>query len=127
MIFRAARHTDNLEQIKVFYCSLLGLEVLGSFEDHEGYDGVFLGKKGQDWHLEFTTSDVKAEHHFDAEDILVFYPQSREEYDDVLKNIKEHNIPVIQAKNPYWNQNGIMIQDPDGHNLIISHLKISNK
>lgn len=45
MIFRNARHTKNLKSIIQFYTSVLELEVLGSFENHNGYDGVFIGKE----------------------------------------------------------------------------------
>jgi hypothetical protein len=37
------------------YCAGLGLRVLGSFEDHEGFDGIMLGRAGMPYHLEFTT------------------------------------------------------------------------
>jgi hypothetical protein len=45
MTFRFARHTNNLEQLKSFYIYILGLELLGGFENHNGYDGVFIGKQ----------------------------------------------------------------------------------
>ncbi len=32
----------------------------------------------------------------------------------------------MKSKNPYWNRNGIMIQDPDGYNVVISNLKIKS-
>src|SRR5215467_10413241 len=52
--FRVARPTDNLPEIVRFYRDGLGLEVLTSFENHEGFDGVMLGHKGFPYHLEFT-------------------------------------------------------------------------
>lgn len=58
MTFRFARHTNNLEQLKTFYIDVLGLELLGSFENHNGYDGIFLGNQNENWHLEFTKSDA---------------------------------------------------------------------
>ena len=42
MTFRFARHTNDLEQIKSFYIAILGFELLGTFENHNGYDGVFI-------------------------------------------------------------------------------------
>lgn len=124
MEFRSARHTDNLKQIEEFYTKIIGLKVLFSFENHNEYSGVFLGKQGLNWHLEFTTSNDKAEHQFDVEDILVFYPTEKAEYDKIVKQIKAHNIEIIKSKNPFWNDNGIMIQDPDGFRVIVSHLRI---
>lgn len=65
MIFRNARHTNQLESLVDFYSKIIGLEVLGRFENHSGYDGVFLGYLSADWHLEFTQSSEQVEHAFD--------------------------------------------------------------
>ncbi|BBI65852.1 hypothetical protein PKHYL_00430 [Psychrobacter sp. KH172YL61] len=43
MKFRYARHTNNLGTLIDFYQNIIGLEKLGGFKDHNGYDGVFLG------------------------------------------------------------------------------------
>lgn len=43
--FRIARPTDQLEKIVEFYRDGLGLKVVGSFDRHDGYDGVMLGLK----------------------------------------------------------------------------------
>jgi len=51
---RVARPTDHLEEIVRFYTDGLGLSRLGSFEDHDGFDGVMLGVPGAAYHLEFT-------------------------------------------------------------------------
>ena len=40
---RVARPTDRLEDVVRFYTIGLGLHVLGSFENHEGFDGVMVG------------------------------------------------------------------------------------
>ena len=37
---RVARPTDNLEVISKMYSEGLGFDVIGSFKDHEGFDGV---------------------------------------------------------------------------------------
>ena len=51
MHFRYARHSNNLAALTGFYTQILNFEVLGNFENHEAYDGVFLGKKDLDCHL----------------------------------------------------------------------------
>lgn len=124
MTFRFARHTNNLEQLKSFYIDILGLELLGSFENHEGYDGVFIGKLNENWHLEFTKSDEIVTFNFGEEDILVFYPNTKLEFELIHDRIESHSIKFIDSKNPYWNENGKMILDPDGYRIVISHLKI---
>lgn len=124
MTFRYARHTNDLENIKHFYTSVLGFKVLGNFENHDDYEGLFLGKSNLDWHLEFTKSSEIVKFNYNEDDILVFYPTTKKEYDVLLENIQAQNISYIKAKNPYWNQNGKMIVDPDGYRIVISNLKI---
>ena len=76
MKFRVARHTSKIDTIINFYHSILGFDILGSFENHDGYDGVFLGLKDENWHLEFTISETSPNHHPDEDDLLVFYANS---------------------------------------------------
>ena len=123
MKLRFARHTNNLEKIKSFYINILGFEILGSFENHNNYDGIFIGKPKLDWHLEFTKSNETVNFNFSEEDYLVFYSENKLEYNRILEKISKNNIEFITSKNPYWNENGKMILDPDGFGIIISNLK----
>jgi catechol 2,3-dioxygenase-like lactoylglutathione lyase family enzyme len=124
MTLRFARHTNNLEQLKSFYTKVLGLEIIGGFENHNGYDGVFIGKDNENWHLEFTQCDSKTNLIFDDDDILVFYPNTKIEYEMIHERLKNNSVSILEAKNPYWNENGIMFLDPDGYGIVISHLKM---
>ena len=124
MNFRVARHTNNLEEIKFFYISVLGFELLGNFENHHSYDGIFIGKPNLDWHLEFTKSNEIVEFNFNEDDIYVFYPKTISEYNKLIESVLKNNVSFIEAKNPYWNENGKMILDPDGFRIIITNLKI---
>lgn len=126
MKFRYARHTNNLQEITDFYTAVLNFKVLGSFENHDGYDGVFLGKEGLDWHLEFTSDNSEATHHFNEDDALVFYPTSREEYSNLLANFKAKKVNQFEPKNSYWKTQGIMVKDPDGCPIIISQQKVTS-
>lgn len=119
MKFRYARHTNNLKALIEFYTNVLGLEKLGGFENHSNYNGVFLGLPNRDWHIEFTESDEKAEHHPDDDDVLVFYLTS-EEIKIVRGNIEKYKIPVVHSKNPYWQEHGIEVKDPDGFGVVIT-------
>ena len=51
---RIARPTDNIKTLLPFYRDGLGFEMIGSFEDHQGFDGVMLGHPYSPYHLEFT-------------------------------------------------------------------------
>ena len=123
MKLRFARHTNNLEKIKSFYTDVLGFELLGGFENHNNYDGIFIGKPNLNWHLEFTKSNDVVEFDFGEEDYLVFYPENENEYQEIINRISKNKIQFIESKNPYWNQNSKIILDPDGFGIIISNLK----
>ena len=123
MKFRVARHTNDLDKIKIFYTTILGFEVLGGFENHASYDGLFLGKPNLDWHLEFTKSDEIVDFNYNEDDILVFYPNTILEYNQLIENILNNSIEIITSKNPYWNLNGKMFLDPDGYRIVISNLE----
>jgi len=125
MIFRYARHTNQLESLINFYTQILNFDILGSFQDHDGYDGVFLGKNGEKWHLEFTQSSEEPKSVFDEDDILVFYPESTEEFEKITENLKTFNVPLIEPKNPYWKENGICFEDSDYFKIIVSKQKLN--
>ncbi len=114
-----ARHTIDLQALKQFYTTVLGFSVLGEFTNHHGYNGVFLGKEKADWHLEFTTSATAPKHKADEDDLLVFYTNTRQEYDEIVSNIKKQKQVILQTQNPYWNNRATCIKDPDGYLVVI--------
>ena len=120
MTFRYARHTDNLIKIEQFYTEIVGLEKLGYFENHNNYNGIFLGQKNSNWHLEFTSSSEQPKSKFDEDDILVFYVNSEIELTRIKQTIENKCITLEVSKNPYWNANGIMVSDPDNFKVVFS-------
>ncbi|MES2274636.1 MAG: VOC family protein [Bacteroidota bacterium] len=120
MKLRVARHTTNLQTITLFYTELLGLSLLGSFKDHDHYDGIFLGLPGADWHLEFTTSNQQPHHQPDEDDLLVFYPDTVEDYAALINRFKQAGTEQVEAKNSYWRANGVVYLDPDGFGVVIA-------
>ena len=124
MEFRYARHTHKIESLIYFYTSVLNFEILGKFENHDGYDGVFLGIKGENWHLEFTQNEEKPQSRFDDDDALVFYPKTQESYDKILDNLKKFEVPLLEPKNPYWRDKGVCFEDCDHYKIIISKERI---
>ena len=101
----------------------MGFERIGGFQNHNNYDGVFIGKSGLDWHFEFTQSETKAHHSFDEDDIMVLYPETISEYNGFINKLLENDIPFITSKNPFWNENGKMFLDPDSFRIVISNFK----
>ena len=51
---RVARPTDHMPDILRFYRDGLRFEVIASFENHEGFDGIMLGHADEPYHFEFT-------------------------------------------------------------------------
>ena len=71
---RVARQTDRLADVVAFYRDVVGLPVIGGFEDHDGYDGVMLGMPGEAVHLEFTAHAAGSPGQpGGADDLLVMY------------------------------------------------------
>lgn len=120
MRLRVARHTKDLDKIIHFYTQLINLEILGSFQNHDGYDGIFIGLPDADWHLEFTVSKEEPIHQFDEDDLLVFYFNSIEDLNLVQSKLDVENCQQKPSKNPYWNENGFLYKDPDGFGIILT-------
>lgn len=121
MKLRVARHTSNLSSLIHFYHDLLGMQVIGSFKDHSGYDGVFIGFKGESWHLEFTVSGEKPEHSPDEDDLLVFYISGEDKFNSLIEKLRMSGAETAVPKNLYWKGNGLMFRDPDGFGVMIVH------
>ncbi|MFM2387899.1 MAG: hypothetical protein RL660_2656 [Bacteroidota bacterium] len=120
MTLRYARHTSDLNKIEKFYTEIVGLERLGGFDNHSNYNGIFLGYKDENWHLEFTTSTALPESKFDEDDCLVFYVHTAEELVLIKRRLEDNAIKIELPRNPYWQNNGIMISDPDGFKIVFS-------
>ena len=79
-MLRVARPSDNLNDLLRFYATGLGLTVLSHFENHDGFDGVMLGRKGAPYHFEFTRAHgYRAERAPTKDNLLVFYHPNRSE------------------------------------------------
>lgn len=123
--FRVARHTKNIDKVKDFYTRLVGLRLLYEF-NHDGYIGVMLGQKEDNWHLEFTMSDKEPKHCSDEEDVLVFYFDNDKKYIEVLERFKFEGIDPVESANPYWDVYGRTYIDPDGYRVVMCHKEWKN-
>jgi catechol 2,3-dioxygenase-like lactoylglutathione lyase family enzyme len=116
MQVRFARHTEQLDAVVAFYRDGLGLPELGRFEDHEGYDGVFLDLPGTGAHLELTSGGEPGAPVPHPESLLVLYLGDRAAVDEALR--RSGATPVTSA-NPYWDQHGVTVADPDGFRVVL--------
>ncbi|MCJ8007828.1 VOC family protein [Lederbergia wuyishanensis] len=120
--FRIARPTNQLQKVIEFYRDGVGLEVVGSFEGHDGYDGVMLGLPDTSYHLEFT----QHEHGSPcppptADNLLVFYIPDLDARNGIVNRLKEMGYGAVSPENPYWNNSGVTIEDPDGWRIVLQN------
>ena len=117
---RIARPTDKLLEIERFYCEGLGLEKIGSFTGHRGYTGLMIGLPNADYHLEFTE-------HIDGspcpapskDNLLVFYIPNLTTIQRLTQRLMKMGYPEVEPENPYWNEKGVTIADPDGWRVVL--------
>jgi catechol 2,3-dioxygenase-like lactoylglutathione lyase family enzyme len=120
--FRIARPTDQLEKVVEFYRDGVGLKVVGSFDKHDGYDGVMLGLPEVGYHLEFTQHEHGSPCPAPTEDnLLVFYIPDLETRDTIVKRLNAMGYPEVEPENPYWKNAGVTIEDPDGWRVVLQN------
>ncbi|WP_293916341.1 MULTISPECIES: VOC family protein [unclassified Sphingobacterium] len=118
--FRIARPTNNLKEVVRFYTEGLGLPQLGSFNGHEGYDGVMLGLPDSRHHLEFTQyADPVSLPAPTKENLLVLYYDRPEQYEAANKRLQNMNIKAVAPENPYWIDKSKTYEDPDGWRVVL--------
>ena len=120
MHLRVARPTDAWDEILRFYRDGLGFEVIDSFTDHEGFDGVMLGHRGQQYHFEFTRRRGHAVGRAPTQDnLLVFYYPDAQEWERAVARMIEHGYTPVPSFNPYWDAKGKTFEDADGYRVVL--------
>lgn len=118
--FRIARPTDKFEEVITFYEVGLGLKRVGSFENHDGYDGVMFGLPDVDYHLEFTRHMEGIPCPAPTKDnLLVFYLPEEDEIQVVKNRLSSLGYDEVEPENPYWRDKGVTIEDPDGWRIVL--------
>jgi len=124
---RIARPVADLAATEAMYCRGLGLRVVSSFENHEGFDGVMLGAAGASYHFEFTQCRshpvVPAP---TAEDLVVFYIPSSSEWRAACLNMSVAGFKLVASFNPYWDVQGRTYQDQDGYRIVLQNAEWTN-
>ena len=119
---RIARPVSDLPRSESMYSVALNLNVLARFQDHQGFDGVMLGRAGMDYHFEFTQC---REHPLSPtptpEDLLVFYVPDREAWQSTCERLIENGFGCVTSFNPYWDISGRTFQDLDGYRIVLQN------
>jgi catechol 2,3-dioxygenase-like lactoylglutathione lyase family enzyme len=124
---RVARATNDLHEMVRFYGAGLGFEVIASFEDHEGFDGVMLGHEGVGFHLEFTRQrGVHVGRAPNEESLLVFYLAKKVEWELAVARMVEAGYEPVPSHNPYWDARGRTFEDADGYRVVLQNAAWEN-
>ena len=124
---RVARPVTDIVRTRRMYCAGLELSVVGGFKDHDGFDGVMLGRAGMDYHFEFIVS-----HHHPVvptptgEDLVVFYLPDAAEWAAACARMTEAGFRKVPSLNPYWDVRGATFADHDGYRVVLQNAAWSN-
>jgi hypothetical protein len=118
-VLRIARPTNDMAMILKFYRDGAGLDLLGEFHDHDGFDGVMLGHANAPYHLEFTQLKGHVVPNAPSQDnLLVFYLPNAEEYRRSLQRMQAAGFSAVPAFNSYWDANGTTFEDGEGYRVV---------
>lgn len=117
---RIVRPTNDLRALLPFYRDGLGMQILGVFDDHGGFDGMVLGRKDTPYHLEF----VRQRHRRLAisaqqEHLLVFYLPEREDWQAAVDSMRASGAAAVKSALPFWDAHGQTFEDPDGYRVVL--------
>jgi len=119
---RVARPSDRLAEVVRFYRDGLGFAVLGSFEGHEGFDGVMLGCPEHRYHLELTHKHGHTAGRAPTQDnLLVFYLPDPADWTRAVERMRAHGYEPVPSFNPYWDRLGKTFEDPDGYRVVLQN------
>ena len=115
---RVARPACDLARSSGYYRDLLGLQLRGGFENHDGYDGVFFALPGGG-ELELTAGPIQPSPGTE-EDLLVLYVRTLEEVRQIGAGLVSAGVRTVESPNPYWNRFGQTFLDPDGYRVVVA-------
>ena len=110
------------------YCTGLGLAEIGRFENHEGFDGVMLGKADLHYHFEFTycrTHPVAPSP--TPEDLIVIYVPNLLEWQRSCASMLSAGFTEVTPFNPYWKQRGRTFEDHDRYRVVLQQAQWGNR
>jgi catechol 2,3-dioxygenase-like lactoylglutathione lyase family enzyme len=119
-MIRIARPTDQIDLVTKFYSDGLGLNILEEFGYDKGFRGVKLGLPGDQYHLVFFSPVPPLSCPAPTLDnLVVFYFSSKEVIDKKEVHMKAKGYLPVEPMNPYWKEDGITFEDPDGWRVVL--------
>ena len=119
---RLARPVSDLTRTQDMYVHGLRLQVLGSFQNHAGFDGVMLGTVGGQYHFEFTQCRSHPVCPTPTqEDLIVLYIPRRPDWQSSCIDLENAGFKSVASFNPYWDTNGRTYEDHDGYRIVLQN------
>lgn len=119
---RLARPSQDPSLVARMYCDGLGFQVLGTFTDHDGFDGVMVGDSGMGYHLEFTRHRSEPVIPTPTpEDLLVFYLPDKSHWLASEQRLVKAGFQRTSSHNPYWEKCGSTWIDIDSYRLVLQN------
>ncbi|MDV5144480.1 VOC family protein [Streptomyces sp. SBC-4] len=118
---RIARPSRDLAAAERFYVDGLGLAVQWRTTTREPgeHDLLMVGPAGGGWHFELTRDpEHPVEPTPTVEDLFVVYLGAPVEEEQVERLLAAGGTR-IPAHNPYWDEYGVTVADPDGYQLVL--------
>ncbi|QCX75004.1 Glyoxalase-like domain protein [Streptomyces sp. YIM 121038] len=123
---RIARPSRDLAAAERFWVEGLGLGVV--YRKDEGGPGehalLMVGWPDASWHVELVHG-APVDARPTEEDLLVVYVDG-EVPDDLVARLEAHGGKRVLSPNPYWNEWGVTVEDPDGYRLVLCTRAWSN-
>ncbi|TFV33538.1 VOC family protein [Streptomyces sp. T1317-0309] len=126
---RIARPSKDLAAAERFWVAGFGLSVVyraqGGTEPGE-HDLLMVGRPEASWHLELVHEAAgPVMPRLTEEDLLVVYLDEPVP-EELVARLEEHGGKRVLSPNPYWNEWGVTIEDPDGYRLVLCRRSWSN-
>ncbi|MER5853940.1 VOC family protein [Streptomyces sp. NPDC002012] len=118
---RVARPSRDLASAERFYTDGLGLEVLWRTTERTPgeHDLLMVGPPGGSWHFELTYDPERPlEPTPTVDDLFVVYLGAAVD-EALIARLVTAGGTRVPAHNPYWDEHGATISDPDGYRLVL--------
>ncbi|MFI1202408.1 VOC family protein (plasmid) [Streptomyces sp. BHT-5-2] len=118
---RLARPSRDLAAAGRFWRDGLGLRELHRHTSEAGeHSLLMLGLPDATWHLELTLDPTGALHPTPTPDDLLVLYLAGPVPDDLVARLERCGGTRVPAHNPYWDEWGVTVEDPDGYRLVLS-------
>lgn len=127
---RVARPSRDLAAAERFWVTGLGLDVVWRSEGGGApgeHDLLMVGWPDASWHLELVHEAEKPVlPRPTEEDLLVIYLDEPVP-DALVARLETQGGTRVKSPNPYWNEWGVTVEDPDGYRLVLCTRAWSNQ